>query len=236
MTTQRILNTTATVAFVGGAWLALTSPPDAVQGAYARILHVHVPSSWLAYLAFGLTLLGSIGWLVSKRVWFDRLASSSAEIGVFFTALSIGTGMIWGYPVWGRAWDWGDARLMTTAVMFFVYLSYLALRRTIEDPAVRATRSAVLGMAAFVLVPIGYFSTILWRTLHQGMTITPQGVDMNSEMLVAFLVNLGAFTILYVAFLTARMRIARLEEAAAIPTSETAGSVVLPPDVRLVDG
>lgn len=235
MIAQRVLNVLAALAFVAGVWLALAAPPDAVQGEYARILHVHVPSSWLAYLSFGITMIGSIAWLISKRFFWDRLAASSAEIGVFFTALSILTGMIWGYPVWGKAWDWGDARLVTTAVMLFVYVSYLALRRTIDDPRSRATRSAALGMTAFILVPIGYFSTVLWRTLHPGMTITPEGSSMNSEMLVAFLANLAAFTILYLAFLVSRMRLARLE-AAVVASTETAGSVVTPPDLGLIDG
>lgn len=237
MTATRILNWSAGLAMAVGAWFALNSPPDALQGAYARVFHVHVPTAWLAFLAFGVTLVGSIGWLVSKRRGFDRLAASSAEIGVFFTGLAIITGMIWGYPVWGVAWDWGDARLMSTAVMFFVYLAYLALRRTIEDPDVRATRSAVLGAAAFVLVPVVYFSTILWRTLHQGMTIRPDGVDMPAEMFNAFLVNLGAFTLLYLAFLVTRMRIAKAEEAAERrPLESPAGAAVDRPDLGLIDG
>ena len=236
MIARRILNWSAALAMGVGAVMALTSPPDAVQGVYARVLYVHVPSGWLAYLAFGFALVGSIGWLVSKRRSFDRLAVSSVEIGVFFTGLTIITGMIWGYPVWGRAWDWGDARLMSVAVMFFIYLAYLALRRTIDDPDVRATRSAALGIAAFVIVPLSYFSTILWRTLHQGMTFTPSGINMDPAMLPAFFVNLGAFTLLFAAFLASRTRIARFEEDVAAPSAETAGSGIAPPDLGLIDG
>lgn len=236
MTTRRILNWSAALAMAVGAGMALTSPPDAVQGVYARVLYVHVPSGWLAYLAFGLALAGSIGWLATKNRRWDRLAVSSVEIGVFFTGLTIVTGMIWGYPVWGRAWDWGDARLMSVAVMFFIYVTYLALRRTIDDPDVRATRSAALGIAAFVIVPLSYFSTILWRTLHQGMTFTPSGISMDPAMLPAFFVNLAAFTLLFFAFLVSRMRVARLEERAAAERTRTAGSAISPPDLGLIDG
>lgn len=236
MTGRRILNWSAAAAMGVGAWMALTAPPDALQGIYARVLYVHVPAGWLAYLAFGLALVGSIGWLVSKRRSFDRLAVSSVEIGVFFTGLTIITGMIWGYPVWGVAWDWGDARLMSVAVMFFVYLAYLALRRTIDDPDVRATRSAAVGVAAFVIVPLSYFSTILWRTLHQGMTFTPSGINMDPAMLPAFFVNLGAFTLLFVAFLVSRLRIARYEERVAATDARTAGAGIAPPDLGLIDG
>lgn len=237
MTVSRILNWTAGAAMAVAAWFALTAPPDALQGIYARVIYVHVPAGWLAYLAFFFALAGSIGWLVSKRRSFDRLAVSSVEIGVFFTGLTIITGMIWGYPVWGTAWDWGDARLMSVAVMFFIYLAYLALRRTIDDADVRATRSAALGIAAFVIVPLSYFSTILWRTLHQGMTFTPAGINMDPEMLPAFFVNLGAFTLLFAAFLVSRIRLEKAMEAAETrEVTETAGSAVVAPDLGLIDG
>lgn len=233
---QRILIGLSVVTLGYGFWLAMTTAPDAVQGEFARVFHVHVPSAWLAFLAFGVTLLGSLTWLAAKRPLADHVAAASAEIGVFFTGLAIATGMIWGRPVWGVAWDWGDARLVSTAVMFFVYLAYLALRRSIPDPRVRATRSAVLGSLAFLLVPAVYFSVELFRTLHQGMTITPQGASMSGEMVTAFLVNLLAFTILYLAFLVSRTRLALAEEARGPVEARLAGTVVDAPDLGAIRG
>ncbi|MDH3518724.1 MAG: cytochrome c biogenesis protein, partial [Acidimicrobiia bacterium] len=122
---------------VTGLFLAISAPPDAIQGEFVRILYVHVPSAWLAFMAFGVTALGSIMWLIRKDERWDRLAASSAEIGVLFTALALLTGMIWGRPVWGTYWDWLDARMSSTALMFFVYLGYLALRRATPDPLQR---------------------------------------------------------------------------------------------------
>ncbi len=233
---QRILTVLALAAIITGLVLAMNTEPDAVQGEFARVFHVHVPSAWLAFLAFGVTLLGSIGWLIWRKPAADHLAAASAEIGVFFTGLALVTGMIWGYPVWGVAWDWGDARLVSTAVMFFVYVGYLALRRAIPDPVVRATRSAVLGSLAFLLVPAVYFSVEIFRTLHQGMTITPQGASMSSEMLVAFLVNLMAFTILYLAFLVSRTRLAFAQAEAAASRPVSGLGDVEPPDLGAIRG
>lgn len=218
---------------VAGLVAAVTSSPDAVQGDYVRILYVHVPSAWLAFLAFGITAVGSIAWLLTRRGGWDRLAASSAEIGVLFTGSALVTGMLWGRPVWGTYWDWGDARMASTALMFFVYLGYLALRRATPDPEARARRSAVLGVIAVIQVPVVYFSVNLWRTLHQGLTVRPDGIAMDPSMLTALLVNLGAFTLLYATLLVARMRL-----AATAPSepeeADAAGSAVTRPDLREV--
>lgn len=227
------LGSLSLAAVVVGLWLAVDSPPDAIQGEFAKLLYVHVPTSWLAFLAFAVTLVASIGWLVRKRTWWDDVAASSAEIGVMFTALSLITGMLWGYEVWGVAWDWGDARLISTAIMFFVYVGYLALRRAIPDAAIRADRSAVVGIAAFALVPIVYFSVNLFRTLHQTQSIRPDGSTMGSEFFVPLMVNVAAFTVLYVYLLVARRRLAEAERHRAV----TSDADVESPDLhRIADG
>jgi heme exporter protein C len=213
MTRVKIMLAVAAAAMGVGLWFALTAPPDTLQGVYSRLFHIHAPSLWLGFLAFFVTAFGSIAWLVNKRSRWDRLASSSVEIGVLFTGVGLVTGMIWGKAVWGTAWDWGDPRLATTAVMFFVYLGYLALRASLDDPVVRARRSAVLGTIAVVQVPLVYFSVNLWRTLHQTQTVRPDGAAMPREMLLALLVNVIAFTFLYVALMVARTHLAVAEEA-----------------------
>ena len=216
------------VALGAGLGFALISPPDLLQGDFVRILYIHVPSAWLAFLAFGVTAAGSIGWLFTRRMGWDRMAEASAETGVLFTAIALATGMLWGKPVWGTYWDWGDARLATTALMFFVYLGYLALRRTTTDPRLRARRSSVLGAIAVVQVPLVYFSVKLWRTLHQGLTIRPDGIQMDGAMVTALLVNLAAFTLLYVTLLSFRMELARMEEARAAERLPAQNPVTIP--------
>jgi heme exporter protein C len=234
MTRVRVLLSLAAVAVAVGLWFALTSPPDALQGEYARLLGIHPPSMWVAFIAFGVTAFGSIMWLVKKTPRWDRLAAASVEVGVVFTAIGLFTGMVWGQAVWGTAWDWQDPRLMSTAVMFFVYLGYIALRSAIDDPAIRARRSAILGAVAVVQVPLVYFSVNLFRTLHQTQSIRPDGSTMPTEMLVAMLVNMGAFMLLYVALMAARIEVARVEAEAA-PESTLAGEAVRPPRLSEVE-
>jgi len=228
MKRAQILMAIAAAATVAGLYLAFTSPTDRLQGEFTRILNIHAPSMWVAFLAFGVTAFASIMWLVRKTPRWDRLAEASVESGVLFTATGLFTGMVWGQAVWGRAWDWGDPRMASTAVMFFVYLGYLALRRATPDQEMRARRSAILGAIAVIQVPLVYFSVNLFRSLHQTQSIRPDGATMPREMLVALLVNFLAFTLLYIALTSARVEVAVAEERVATDTS-LAGDAVKPP-------
>ncbi|MFO7300506.1 MAG: cytochrome c biogenesis protein [Actinomycetes bacterium] len=228
MTRVRIWFALAGLAVAVGLWMALTAPEDALQGVWFRLFYVHVSSMWFGMLAFLITAFASIAWLLRKKAHWDRLASASVETGVLFTGIGLVVGMIWGNAVWGVAWDWEDPRLASTAVMFFVYLGYIALRQAVADPEARARRSAVLGAIAAVQVPLVYFSVNLFRTLHQTQTVRPDGMTMSPEMRPAFFVNLLAFTLLYVALVQARIYLARAEEARAAGTV-AAGEAIVPP-------
>jgi len=234
MNRTRILLGTAALAVAVGLWFAFTSPVDRLQGEFSRIVHIHAPFLWVAFLAFGVTALASIMWLVKKTPRWDRLGEASAELGVVFTVTGLFTGMVWGQAVWGRAWDWGDARLATTAVMLFVYLGYLALRKATPDPEMRARRSAILGTIAVVQVPLVYFSVYLFRTLHQTPSIRPDGASMPREMLIALLVNFLAITYLYVTLLFARLDVARAEARVSVQP-DLAGDAVKPPRLTEVE-
>ena len=220
---------TLATAFVAG----LVVPPDAVQGDLQRIMYVHVPSAWLAYLSFTVTLVGSVAYLRVRSLRWDRLAGASAEVGVIFTGLALATGMIWGKPVWGVWWTW-DARLVLTAVMFFVYLGYLALRRSFEDPEIRAHRSAVLGIVAVLQIPIVHFSVTWWRGLHQPPTVLrPDNPQMDAPLLFALLMAVAAFTVVFAALVGRRASLTAIEDAARRPDAgdATAGSAITAPIV-----
>lgn len=232
MKSRYIFSGLAVAGLAYGFFLAASHPPDQLQLEFVRIIHVHVASAWLAFLAFGVTMVAGLAWLATKRFVMDHLAAASAELGVFFTALALLTGMIWGDAVWGRAWDWGDARMASTALMFFVYIGYLALRRSIQDPEIRARRASILGTVAALQVPLVYFSVTLWRTLHPTPSIRPDDVTMPTGQLVAMLVNLAAFTFVYVVFTTWRTRQLSTEailEAREASELAPAGRMIEPP-------
>jgi heme exporter protein C len=195
-----------------GLWGA---PEDATQREAQRLMYLHVPAAWLAYLAFAVTAVASglFLWRRTRSLVWDRLAGASAEIGVLFTALTLVLGALWGKPVWGVWWAW-DARLVTTAVLFFLYLGYLALRRIPGEPIANGKRNAIAALIAFVDVPIVHFSVEWWRTLHQQATVfNPElSADIDGVMALTLWMGVIAFTITYVYLLDRRYRLAALEE------------------------
>jgi heme exporter protein C len=209
------LGIAAAASFVVASAMALFwAPTDVNQGDVYRIMYVHVPTAWLAYLAFVVVFLASVAWLWTKRPIFDAIAVSSAEIGVLFTGLCLVAGSIWAKPTWGVWWTW-EPRLVTTAIMFVMYIGYLLLRGLSTDFSRRATRAAVLGVIAVIDVPIVHLSVLWANSLHQLPTVlrisgTP---SLDSAMLMTLLVSVAAFTLVYAYFMAARvsLEVARQE-------------------------
>lgn len=159
------------------------APNDAMQGEISRIIYYHVPHASLSFIFFGVSLIGSIGFLALKRSkperaqLFDAWALSGAEIGVVFCTIALITGPIWGRRAWGIWWTW-DARLTTTLVLWLIYVSYLLLRRFSAGPQMQ-TLAAVLGIFGALDVPIVYMSNRWWRTQHPAPVF---GGDQDSGM------------------------------------------------------
>ena len=132
-------------------------PTERTMGTVQRIFYIHMPSAIVAFHAFFAVFVCSIAYLRSRRLMWDRVAVSAAEVGVVFCAAVLITGPLWAKPVWGIWWTW-DPRLTTTLILFLIFVGYLMLRHYIEDPDRRALLSAVLGIIGFVDVPIVYIA------------------------------------------------------------------------------
>jgi len=213
---SRLLGTAAMLLLLTGLAAAFGyAPADAVQGNVYRILYVHVPSVVTGYLAVVVVVIGSIGYLATRRPSWDRMARAAAEMVVCFIGITILTGSIWGKPTWGTWWTW-DARLTTAAVLFVIYLGYLLLRSVVEDPERAATYAAVVGILGALDVPIIHFSVQWWRTLHQPATLLrPQAPTMDPSMVLTLAVNIVAFVSAFAYLVTRRYRLLTLEAEAA---------------------
>src|SRR6266545_3805361 len=189
-TGERVLAALSVAGLAAAAIMALVvapadrAPPQG-QGDLYRLMYVHVPSAWLAYLCFG----------------------------VVFTALAIVLGSIWGKPAWGTWWTW-DPRLTTTAILLLIYVGYLAVRKLTDNPRRRGRWAAVVGIVGFADVPIVHLSVTWWRGLHQGPSVKLPSVTLAPIMLTTLLVAVAAFTVLYLYLLALRLRVGRLEERA----------------------
>jgi heme exporter protein C len=141
------------------------APVEKTMGIVQKIFYLHVPAAFLSFLAFFITFIASILYLIKRDLKWDRIASCSVEIGVIFCTIVLITGPIWAKPVWNVWWTW-DPRLTTTLILWFIYLAYLMLRGVVRENQ-QANLSAVFGIIGFVNVPITFFCSPLFDAAHQ---------------------------------------------------------------------
>ncbi len=192
------------------------APEEAVMGNVQRVFYFHVSAGWVGGLAFLVTAVAGIAFLVGKNSKWDRVAQASVEVGIVFTFINIVSGSIWARPIWNTWWTW-DPRLVTATVMELIYLAYVMLRQGIDDPERRARFGSVYGIVGFISVPITFLSIRLLRTIHPvvigSSDPSAQGAfDMTPAMLQTFMFSLLTFTFVYATLLWHRLRLQRLME------------------------
>ncbi|MCU7730283.1 cytochrome c biogenesis protein [Actinoplanes sp. KI2] len=187
------------------------APPDAIQGQAQRLMYLHVPAAWTAYLAFFAVLIASGGVLIWADPRWDRAARAAAELGLAATAVAFLAGSLWGRLAWGVWWAW-DPRIVSTVAMFLVYAAQLTVRRAYGE-----RRAAWLGVAGFVIVPVAHFSVVWFRSLHQPATIlAPRTAPpIDGLMLTALVICVLAATV--TAGWLFLCRLAVLERRAGVP-------------------
>lgn len=210
-----VLGVLAVLALAATVVLGLSLPGTREQEDYSRLIAIHPPLAWCAYLTVGLCALSSVLYLLPRtrgRRW-DRLAAASGEVAVVFIALTLVTGSIWGKPTWGVWWTW-DARLTVTAIMLAVFLGYLAVRRAVADPAGRARTAALVAVLGSVSIPVNHLAVDWWRTLHQGRSLArlDPSSTLDGSFLATMLLGFVAMTLVAAWMIVQRYRVEVLEE------------------------
>jgi len=186
------------------------APTDAVQSEAYRIIFIHVPVSILSMFIYlimaGYAALG----LIFKTRLSAMMASALAPTGALFAFISLWTGALWGKPMWGAWWVW-DARLTSELILLFLYLGFIALQASIEDPRRADRASALLAIVGSVNVPIIYYSVQWWNTLHQGSSIKFSGTSMHVAMQQSMFIMLVACWLYAIAIALSRVRSIILE-------------------------
>jgi len=191
-----------------GLYLALIrAPQDYQQGETVRIMFVHVPAAWMALMVYSFMALAHGTAIVFRHPLADLAAKAAAPAGSCFTFLALATGSLWGRPMWGTWWQWGDARLTSMFVLFLLYIGYLAVWQAVSDP-IRAGRiAAVVAIVGFINVPIVKFSVDWWSTLHQPASVFRMGgPTIHPSLLVPLGVMAAAYAMFFLALWLAAMK------------------------------
>ncbi|HIF93621.1 MAG: cytochrome c biogenesis protein CcsA [Myxococcales bacterium] len=206
-------------------WVVVNAPIDSVQGIMQKILYVHPPLAYGAYLGFVVTAIGGGLFLWHGEERHDQLAIAGAEVGTVFCSLMLITGPIWARGAWGPGnwWVW-DARLTLTLLLWFVYLAYLLLRSFTEGEERTARFASIYGILGVVLIPLNYWII----DLVGGNAQHPENIQSGSlgeGMGLPFLVGNLTFFFAFVYLLVLRWRvgIVRAESERLAYENEAAG-------------
>ena len=141
----------------------------------------------------------------------SMMAQALAPTGALMAFLSLWTGSFWGKPMWGTWWIW-DARLTSELILLFLYVGFIALQASIDDPRRADKAGAILALVGSVNVPIIYFSVKWWNTLHQGSTVSlTKAPAMAHTMLLGMLLMALCFWMYAIAVALQRVRAIILE-------------------------
>jgi heme exporter protein C len=148
-------------------------PNEQIMGAVQRVFYFHVASAMACYAAFGVVLIASIGFLVTRSTKADELSVAAGEVGFVFCTIVLFTGMIWGHSAWNTWFRWQEPRLVTFLVLWLIFLSFTVLRN-FGDPKKTAVHGSVLGILGALSVPIVYVSI---KFLPQSARLHPEVVE-----------------------------------------------------------
>lgn len=174
----KVLAALALVAIAVHQYMIWNYAPVAQSGPVQKIFYMHLPCSWWALVSFFVVFVSSILFLFKRNDAFDRVAGAAAEIGVLFATLALVTGSVWARAEWGHWWLW-DPKLTTALIMWYVYAGYLVLRSTPMGRDRKALVCAVLGIVAFLDVPLVFFAAKLWGSAHpDGLARKNSGMEV----------------------------------------------------------
>lgn len=195
-----------------GLYIGLfVAPTDFQQGEAYRIIFIHVPAAWMSmFIYVVMAAWAAAGWIFNTRL-SSMMARALAPTGALFTFIALWTGALWGKPTWGTWWVW-DARLTSELILLFLYMGYLSLASSIDDPRRGDKAGALLAVVGVVNIPIIYFSVRWWSTLHQGASVSMSAAPkMAFTMVSGMLIMALAFWMYAIAIVLARARSIILE-------------------------
>ena len=196
--------------WLGFMWAPSVSS-DAFNDPYAqKIFYWHVPAAWASFIAFALLFVGSLMWFWKRSEWGWHLHSSAAELGAIFGLMVITSGPIWASAEWGTPWDWTDVKLNTYAVLTGLALFLVITRKTQPDGIETRDTLSAMGLFGFVLVPLTFFASRIWKQRHPGGLVETEGA-IHPDMMQVLLIGWFGFTLLLIGQIILLFEASKLE-------------------------
>ena len=151
------------------------APVEQTMGLVQKIFYTHLPLAWWSFVSFFLVCVSGVAYLKTRNRHWDAVAGAAAEVGVVLSGLALVSGSIWARHSWGVWWTW-DPRLTTTMILWFLYAGYLVLRKMDMPRERQANLCAVVGIVAFVDVPLVFLSARPLRATPLGRSHPPRRV------------------------------------------------------------
>jgi len=191
-------------------------PNRVVLNESVRNLFYHVPM-WFAMLA----LLGIAAWYALKYLRYsnledDIMADALIRVGILAGILGCITGATWARVTWQSWWPAADPKLNGVAIGMTMYMAYLLLRSTMNDPYQRARITSVYSVFIFpiFIALIVIMPKLSPNSLHPGSggTVGFNKYDLDSTMRLFFYPAVIGWIALFYWIANLRLRIAQLNE------------------------
>lgn len=199
------------IASLYGVFVILPIVPKEFTGFSQKIFYWHMPAAIVSFVAFLVTLVASVMFLIKKDFKYDVLAYCSAEIGLVFGVVLMIFGIVWDKLAWGVWWTW-DVRLTTYLILLLLFGAYFFLRSVVSDRMKQATYAAVFGIVAGLDVPISFLSTRLVKNVLHPVIFSRESWGLDLSQTVVLLLGFVGMGALYAAMLMIKMRLEHATE------------------------
>lgn len=219
---QTALNIATALAMAALMWAALLYARPALNLAgdeqlAQRIFYLHMGCNIGALVAFLMSVTGSIVYLLTRDMDWDRVTQASIETGIIIGLGTVTTGAIWAKPAWNTFWTW-DPRLTASTITVLIYIAYLLFRNGIDNRRTQALFGSIYALFAFLSIPLTYYSARWFRSIHpvvfDGENMEGQGgFNIGATMTQTLWIAVVAFCLLFSALMIMRWRQLRHEDA-----------------------
>jgi heme exporter protein C len=167
-------------------------------------------SMWFSMMILLTTsLIYAIKYLLNPNNRNDLISSEFGFMGIVLGILGLVTGSIWARFTWGSWWV-NDPKLNGAAICLLIYLAYVILRNSLDDPQQKARISAVYNIFAWsTLIPLLFILPRMTDSLHPGSGGNPgfNIYDLDNNLRLVFYPSVIGWTLISIWIISLRVRL-----------------------------